>query len=47
MAKQATIFTTIRTEGALLPTDLLQRISEGATLDGLTPASYHRPGEKL
>lgn len=46
-AKTATIFTTIRTEGALLPADLLQRISEGATLDGLTPESYHRPGEKL
>ena len=41
------LFTTIRTEGALLPPDLLQRISEGATLDGLTPDSYHRPGEKL
>src|SRR5690606_35396278 len=39
--------TTIRTEGALLPADLLQRISEGANLDGLTPESYHRPGEKL
>ena len=42
-----TLFTTIRTEGALLPPDLLQRISEGATIDGLTPDSYHRPGEKL
>ncbi|MCL4250296.1 MAG: DUF559 domain-containing protein [Anaerolineae bacterium] len=41
------IFTTIRTEGALLPADLLQRISEGTNLDGLTPESYHRPGEKL
>jgi len=47
MASRNNIFTTIRTEGALLPADLLQRISEGATLDGLTPESYHRPGEKL
>ncbi len=47
MATRNNIFTTIRTEGALLPADLLQRISEGANLDGLTPESYHRPGEKL
>ncbi len=47
MASRNNIFTTIRTEGALLPADLLQRISEGATLDGLTPESYHRSGEKL
>ncbi|MBZ0315724.1 MAG: N-6 DNA methylase [Anaerolineae bacterium] len=47
MASRTTIFTTIRTEGALLPADLLQRISEGTTIDGLTAESYHRPGEKL
>lgn len=47
MASRTTIFTTIRTEGALLPADLLQRISEGATIEGLTAESYHRPGEKL
>jgi len=47
MAKNTNIFTTIRTEGALLPPDLLQRISEGANIDGLTSESYHRPGEKL
>ena len=42
-------FTTIHAEGALLPTDLLQRISENdASLKGLTPESYHpAPGEKL
>ena len=42
-------FTTIRTEGAILPPDLLQRISEGATnLDGLQPSDYHLlAGEKL
>jgi hypothetical protein len=42
-------FTTIHTEGALLPVDLLQRISENdKNLEGLTPESYHlAPGEKL
>ena len=35
-------FTTIRTEGAILPPDLLGRISEGdCDLGGLDPASYH------
>ncbi|MBW2311351.1 MAG: hypothetical protein JRF35_09800 [Deltaproteobacteria bacterium] len=35
-------FTTIKTEGNLLPVDLLQRIAEGdGGLDGLTPDSYH------
>ncbi len=42
-------FTTIRTEGAILPADLLQRIAEGdATLGGLTPEAYHlAAGEKI
>ncbi len=41
-------FTTIRTEGALLPVDLLQRVMDGDTdLGGLTPDSYHLSGEKL
>ena len=42
-------FTTIHTEGSLLPVDLLQRISENDTnLDGLDIGSYHlAPGEKL
>ena len=42
-------FTTIHTEGALLPVDLLQRISENdKKLEGLNPESYHlAPGEKL
>jgi hypothetical protein len=42
-------FTTIHTEGALLPVDLLQRISRNdKNLEGLTPESYHlAPGEKL
>jgi len=35
-------FTTIRTEGAILPPDLLQRISEGdSQLEGLQPGDYH------
>jgi hypothetical protein len=42
-------FTTIHTEGALLPVDLLQRIrSNDKNLEGLNPESYHlAPGEKL
>ncbi len=42
-------FTTIHTEGALLPVDLLQQISENdKNLEGLNPESYHlAPGEKL
>jgi hypothetical protein len=42
------IFTTIHTEGAILPPDLLQRIAEGGDgLEGLRAEDYHRPGEKL
>ncbi len=43
------LFTTVRTEGAILPADLLQRIvAREPSLDGLTPASYHlAEGEKL
>jgi hypothetical protein len=42
-------FTTIHTEGALLPVDLLQRIrANDSNLEGLDPQSYHlAPGEKL
>jgi len=42
-------FSAIHTEGALLPVDLLQRISENdKNLEGLNPESYHlAPGEKL
>ena len=37
-----TIFTTVRSEGAILPMDLLQRIAQGdAHLQGLTPESYN------
>ena len=41
-------FLNIRTEGALLPTDLLARLLEGANLQGLKPEDYHLgAGEKL
>ena len=33
-------FTTVKTEGAILPADLLQRIADG-DLDGLLPQDYH------
>ena len=47
-ARSRDLFTTIHTEGALLPPDLLQRIVEGdGDLDGLTPTSYHLSGERL
>jgi hypothetical protein len=43
------LFTTIRSQGALLPADFLQRIANGSKeIDGLEPESYHLlPGEKL
>lgn len=43
------VFTSIKTEGAILPPDLLQRISSGdGDLDGLRPQDYHlAEGEKL
>lgn len=40
--KQNDIFTTVRTEGALLPSDILRRVVEGDhELEGLDPESYH------
>ena len=49
MQTRTNIFSTIRTEGMLLPTDLLQRIASGvADLDGLKPTDYYlAEGEKL
>lgn len=43
------LFFTVRTEGAILPADLLQNIVDPKTdLEGLTPDAYHLPkGEKL
>lgn len=47
-SRPTTTFISIRTEGAILPADLLQKIAEGTGLDGLTPRDYHLPeGEKL
>ena len=45
--KRQNLFTTVRTEGAILPADLLQRIAGGRDLDGLTPEAYHLAGERL
>jgi hypothetical protein len=43
-----TAFTTIRTEGAILPPDILNRIAAGdRDLGGLTEAAYHLTGEKF
>ncbi len=40
--RHQTIFTTVRSEGAILPMDLLQRIAQGdPNLDGLAPESYN------
>ncbi len=49
MPKRSSIFNTVRTEGAILPAELLQRIVSGdATLEGLKPTDYHlSPGERL
>ena len=38
--RHQTIFTTVRSEGAILPMDLLQRIALGDAR-GLTPESYN------
>ena len=41
-------FLNIRTEGALLPSDILGRLMEGANLPGLKPEDYHLgAGEKI
>jgi hypothetical protein len=42
-------FTTVRSEGALLPPDFLQRLVDPkSAVEGLTPASYHLgEGERL
>jgi hypothetical protein len=47
--RRENLFATIRTEGGLLPADLLARIAEGdKTLEGLDPTGYHlAPGERL
>ena len=47
--RQRDSFTTIRTEGAILPADLLQRVANGdRELGGLAPDDYHLGrGERL
>jgi hypothetical protein len=41
-------FTTVTTEGAILPADLLQRVVDGRKLEGLRPEDYHlAPSERL
>ena len=47
--RQHTIFSTVHSEGAILPMDLLLRISDpqNAQLDGLTPEAYHLSAIKL
>jgi hypothetical protein len=49
MSKCSSIFNTIRTEGAILPAELLQRIVSGdTTLEGLKSTDYHlSPSERL
>ena len=49
MPTHRSTFTTIRTEGAILPADLLRRIADGdASLGGLAPEAYHlAAGEKI
>ncbi len=45
---QRSAFSSIHSEGALLPLDILQRIAQFDTgLGGLTAEAYHRDGEKL
>jgi hypothetical protein len=47
-ARAPALFSTVTTEGAVLPADLLARIAEGDSgLDGLTPESYHLSGERI
>lgn len=47
--RQREIFTTIHSEGGLLPSDLLERLSESKSgLEGLDPETFHlEPGETL
>ncbi|MDI3504242.1 MAG: hypothetical protein PWP64_1178, partial [Candidatus Cloacimonadota bacterium] len=49
MSKPSSIFSTVRTEGAILPPELLMRIINGdPTLEGMTPSDYHlSPAERL
>ncbi len=40
--RQQAVFTTVRSEGSILPVDLLQRVAQGdPNLNGLTPEAYN------
>ncbi len=42
MSVRGRVFTTVHSEGALLPPDFLQRLVEGAKgIDSLSPEPYH------
>ena len=48
VTKTRDLFTTVTIEGALLPPDILQRVTDGDTdLGGLHPEAYHLYGERL
>jgi hypothetical protein len=48
MARQAALFTTIRSEGGLLPSDLLALIASGdKSVPGVEPADYHFSSETM
>jgi len=49
VSKRSSIFSTVRTEGAILPPELLMRVLNGdPTLDGARPQDYHlSPAERL
>lgn len=48
VTKTRELFTTVSTEGALLPPDILQRVTDGdSDLGGLHPQDYHLYGERL
>ncbi|GHO88176.1 Eco57I restriction-modification methylase domain-containing protein [Dictyobacter formicarum] len=46
--RQHTLFSTVHTEGANLPMDMLQRVAQNdPPLEGLSPDAYHLSAEKL
>ena len=48
MAVNDELFPCVRVEGAILPTDLLQRVADGdRSLDGLRPEDYHLVSEQV
>jgi len=48
MTRRTSPFTTVRTEGGLLPSELLARVvANDPSLPGIDAAAYHRSGERL